>query len=93
MLEILFLIWFGRRLATIARSKGRSGAWAVLGVGLWVGGEVIGFAIGTALRMEMAAYAVGIASAIGGALIAWLVVSQLPEVGGSSGGPGVVWPK
>jgi hypothetical protein len=94
MLEIFFLIWFGRRLATIARSKGRSGAWAVLGVGLWVGGEVIGFVIGSALGMEMGAYGVGIASAIGGALIAWLVVSQLPEVGGSGGGgPGVVWPK
>ena len=93
MLEIIFLIWFGRKLATIAKSKGRSGAWAVLGVGLWVGGEVIGFIVGTALNMEMGAYVVGIVSAIVGAVISYVVVSQLPDAGGAGGGPGVVWPK
>ena len=37
MLEIIFLMRFGRSLSKIAKEKGRSGGWAALGVLFWFG--------------------------------------------------------
>lgn len=77
MLEIIFLIWFGRKLAAIASSKGRSGAWAMLGVGMWIGGEAFGLALGVLLEMDMGMYLTGIGCAIVGAIVSYGIVSSL----------------
>ncbi|MSP63824.1 MAG: hypothetical protein EXR72_26455 [Myxococcales bacterium] len=91
MLEILFLIWFGRKLSTIAQSKGRSGGWAALGVLFWIGGEILGFVIGSLLNLDAGAYLIAILIAVGCAVVAWVIVNQLSDVAG--GGEGTVWPK
>lgn len=77
MLEIVFLFWFGRKLAALARQKGRSGGWAALGVGLWIGGELFGIVIGTLLGLDMGAYLVAIGCAIVGAVVSYGIVNSL----------------
>ena len=77
MLEIIFLIWFGRKLASMAAMKGRSGAWAMLGVGMWIGGEIFGFVVGMLLEMEMGMYLMGIGCAILGAVVSYGIVNSL----------------
>src|SRR5687768_9147196 len=77
MLEIIGLIFFGKKLASIATSKGRSGAWALLGVGMWIGGEIFGFVLGALLGMEIGMYLLGIGCAITGAVVAYFIVSSL----------------
>ena len=86
MLEIALLIWSGRKLARMARGKGRSGGFAGLGVGLWFTGEILGFLIGSAIGLEMGAYAVALLMAGAGLGLAFLIVSRLepaPEYGGA----------
>lgn len=77
MLEIVFLFWFGRKLATLAKQKGRSGAWAALGVGMWVGGEAFGLVLGMLLDLGMGTYLTAIACAILGAVVSYGVVNSL----------------
>ncbi len=77
MLEIVFLSWFGRKLASLAKQKGRSGAWAMLGVGLWVGGEVFGFGLGALLDLGMGAYLIAIGCAIASAFVSYGIVNSL----------------
>jgi hypothetical protein len=91
MLEIALLIWAGRKLAAIARDKGRSAGYAGLGVGLWFTGEVLGFLIGTALGLELGAYAVALVMAAAGLGLAFLIVSKLEPMAGHDGiAPGSV---
>jgi len=95
MLEIFFLIWFGKKLSSIAQSKLRSGGgWAAFGVLMWIGGEITGVAVGTALNLDAGAYLLALVSAIVCAVIAYLVVSNLPDAGGANVSPGygAVWP-
>ncbi len=80
MLEIFLLIWLGKKLARIAGSKGRSGGWAALGVGFWVLGEIIGFIIGAMMGLDLGAYVVAIMMAAGAMGIAFLIVSNLPDL-------------
>ena len=77
MLEILFLVWFVRKLAAMARGKGRSGGWGWLGVLFWVGGEFFGFVAGTAADAGMGAYLLALACAAIGASIAYAIVRSL----------------
>jgi hypothetical protein len=77
MLEIIFLIWFGRKLATMAKEKGRSGAWAMLGVGMWIGGEIFGFVLGMLLEMDAGMYIAGLGCAVLGAVVSYGIVSSL----------------
>jgi hypothetical protein len=80
MLEILFLMWFSRRLAALARSKGRSGGWGGLGVALWLGGEIGGFCVGlVAGAGEGAAYLLALLLAAIGALAAYGIVRSLGD--------------
>ena len=79
MLEIFFLIWFAKKLSATATAKGRSGGWAALGVCLWIGGELTGFIIGGVLRLGSGSYLTAILSAVVGAVIAWIVVSNLGD--------------
>jgi hypothetical protein len=93
MLEIALLIWSGRKLANMARSKGRSGGFAGLGVGLWFTGEILGFVIGSAMGLELGAYALALLLAGVGLGLAFLIVSRLEpasEYGDAS--PGVEAP-
>ncbi len=78
MLELFFLMWFGRRLADLATRKGRTKWWAALGVGFWVAGEVTGVIVGSLLGLDLGAYAIALLFAISGAIAAWFVVSALP---------------
>lgn len=78
MLEILFLIWFAKKLATTATEKGRSGAWGLLGVGMWIGGELFGIMVGLLLGLElMGAWGIGIVCAIVGAFVSYGIVNSL----------------
>ena len=81
MLEIIFLITLGRKLAETASNKGRSKAWAALGVLFWIGGELVGFIIGTLMGMQgLAPYPIALALAALGVLVAWLIIKALPDV-------------
>jgi hypothetical protein len=85
LLEIFLLIWSGRRLARMAREKGRSGAYAGLGVGFWFTGEIGGFVLGSALGLELGAYATALALAAAGLGLAFLIVSRLEPAPGYGG--------
>lgn len=77
MLEILFLVWFVRKLSSMARAKGRSGGWGGLGVLGWVGGEIVGFIVGGVADAGMGGYALALLFAAIGAGIAYAIVSSL----------------
>jgi hypothetical protein len=78
MLEILFLVWFVRRLAAIAKAKGRTGGWGGLGAAFWIGGEFAGFIAGSLADAGAAAYLVALVCAGVGAAVAYLIVKSLP---------------
>ena len=79
MLEILAVIALSKKIAEIANEKGRSGAWGFLGATGWFTGEVFGFIIGVMVTESLfGAYFFGLAGAIGGAVVAWQVVKNLP---------------
>ena len=82
MLEIVFLIWFCKKLASIARDKNRSGGWGALGGVLWVAGEIGGFVVGVSRAHgdTGTAYLYAILSAVAGAVVAFVIVKSLPEV-------------
>jgi hypothetical protein len=77
MLEIIFLVWFVRRLSRIAREKGRSGGWGGLGAALWFGGEVTGLVVGTAADAGAGAYLIALVFAAVGATVSYVVVKSL----------------
>lgn len=77
MLEIAFLVWFCRKLASIAKGKGRSGSWGALGALLWIGGEISGFVVGTLADAEAGSYLVALLFAGLGAVVAYVIVSAL----------------
>jgi len=81
MLEILFLRWFAKHLATIATSRGRSRGWGALGVVLWFVTELTGLfvAIGSGAG-EGAAFGLGFGSALISAVASYLIVSNLREI-------------
>jgi len=81
MLEIFLLIWAGKKLARMAGEKGRSGGWAGLGIGLWVGGELLGALIGGFLELDLGAYVMALALAGVGLGIAFAVVGSLEPIG------------
>lgn len=82
MLEILFLIWFCKKLASIAREKNRPGSWGAVGAIGWIGGEIGGAVLGasTSNAQGMDLYGYAIMGAIVGALAAWLIVRNLSEI-------------
>lgn len=81
MLEILFLIWFCKRLAEMARGKERSGGWGALGAILWVGGEIGGAIIGAKSGSDgMGLYGYALIGAVVGAIAAYVIVAALPKL-------------
>jgi hypothetical protein len=85
MLEVIFLIWFGRKLANVAASRGRSRGWAGLGVGFWIGGELMGIIHGSLLGLELGVYGMALGLAAVGAVTSYMIVSSLPA--GDQPGP------
>lgn len=77
MLEIFFLIWFGKKLASTATMKGRAGTWALLGVGMWIGGEIFGFVLGSLLGMDIGSYLLALGCAAAGAAVSYGIVNSL----------------
>jgi hypothetical protein len=84
MLEILFLVWFCKKLASIATAKNRSGSWGALGALGWIGGEILGFVLGSdALDRGgdlFDVYPMMLGCAGAGAVLAWIVVSTLKPI-------------
>ena len=84
MLEILLLIYLGKRIGAIARSKGRTAAWyQVLLCALWFGGEAAGGITGVMLtpshQVEPGAYLAALIGAALGATAAFILVKNLPS--------------
>ena len=80
MLEIIFIVTFGRKLGELAAGKGRSKGWAALGALFWIGGELVGFVIGALMGFQgLGAYPIALALAALGAFVAWMVVKSLPD--------------
>jgi hypothetical protein len=89
MLEIVILIVLGRRIAEIARGKGRSGGpYVILLLAMWFGGEFSGILVGVVIAALMsgaeeanflAVWALGLVGAIVGAVGAFQIVKRLPE--------------
>lgn len=79
MIEILFLVRFGRTLADLCRNKGRSVWWAAMGVASWIFGELFGFVVGAAMGLDAGAYIAGLGCAAACATIAWFVVKGLAD--------------
>lgn len=78
MLEILFLIWFCKKLASMAQAKGRSSGWGALGALLWVGGEIGGAVIGVRNgSMGFGLYGYALLGAGVGAGLATVIVTSL----------------
>jgi hypothetical protein len=80
MLEILFLMWFVRKLAALAKDKGRSGSWGGLGALFWIGGEVMGMIGGQIAGAGAGAYLIALLCAGAGAGAAYAIVSSLGSV-------------
>ena len=81
MLEILFLIWFCKKLASMARDKNRPGSWGALGAILWIGGEIGGAVLGASGGSDgTGLYAYAIMGAILGATAAFIIVSSLKPI-------------
>jgi hypothetical protein len=83
MLEILFLIWFCKKLASMARDKNRPGGWGALGALFWIGGEITGAVIGaksSTYAETSSIYIYAIMGALLGALAAYIIVSTLKPV-------------
>jgi hypothetical protein len=81
MLEILAVIGFAKLLSSAAVERGRSKGWAALGVGFWIGGELMGAIIAGILGLDdLAIYGVALMVAGVGVLIAYLVVKALPPL-------------
>jgi len=81
VLEILAIIGFVKLLSRAAADRGRSRGWAALGVGFWIGGELMGATIGALLELnDLAIYGVALMVAATGVLVAYLVVKALPPL-------------
>src|SRR5262245_61219771 len=78
MLEILALMRLVRALANILEQKGRSKAWCLLAVGMWLGGEVIGCVVGLTLELDdVVIYIIGIGCALAGAVGSYVIIKSL----------------
>lgn len=78
MLEILFLVWFCKKLAATARDKNRPGSWGALGAVLWIAGEIGGAMLGASGGADgTGLYGYAILGAALGALIAYVIVASL----------------
>jgi hypothetical protein len=90
MLEILFLVWFVRKLSAMAKAKGRSGGWGGLGAAMWIGGEIVGVIVGGIADAGAGAYLLALLFAGIGAVISYVIVSSLKSEASRYDGVGTV---
>jgi hypothetical protein len=70
MIEILMIIALARHVGTRLRRKGRSpGLFQLLAVILWVGGELVGIAIGASAQLGALTYLLALLGAASGACL------------------------
>lgn len=80
MLEIVLLFAFCGHLASVARRKARSSAWAALGAFGWIGGEVAGAVIAASRGSEgMGLYFGALLGGCVGAIFAYAIVFSLAD--------------
>ena len=82
MLEIMFLVYFCKKLAAIARDKNRAGGWGALGAIGWITGEISGAIIGAKAGgvASMALYGYALLGAALGAVVAYVIVIRLVPI-------------
>ena len=77
MLEIVLIWMFCSRLGKMLRAKGRApGGYQVLGVVLWIGGEIAGGVIGAVAELGAGTYLLALMGAAVGATITWMMASS-----------------
>ena len=81
MIEIYILWKIAQALSRIAAQKNRSKSWALLGIGLWLGGEAAVFAVWPASTMG-ANWALSLMGAAAGAALAFAIVRRLDRLPG-----------
>ncbi len=83
MLEILALIMLWRKIGNVVSEKGRETiGYQLMAIGMWIGGEILGFMIGTVLtgggsEFNIAAYGLALVGAIAGGVTAYLIARSL----------------
>jgi hypothetical protein len=83
MLEIIAVIFIGKKLAELAKSKGRSGWLGVLGPLAWFGGEFCGGCIGALMGLEgLAIYPLALILGGIGAGVVYFGINSLPNAEG-----------
>jgi hypothetical protein len=90
MLEIIVVFAMSKKIAALANDKGRSGAgYVFLLIGLWFGGEIGGAIVGVIVSLAAnphaepnfgLVYVLALFGAAVGAIIAFVIVSNLPPV-------------
>lgn len=78
MLEIIVLLVYLSRLVALARSRGRSWAWALGGLALWLCADAAGWVLFPHDRLM--ASAIGLPTALAFALAYYRLVYDLPSV-------------
>ena len=81
MIEILWLIFFTRKIRRTARDKGyKPGKYGVAAVVAWFGSEILGFIVGALfLGSGVVTYLVALAFAVVSAVIVNASVNRLPD--------------
>jgi hypothetical protein len=90
MLEFVLVYFLAGRVGRIVEAKGQRGSgYKWLTVGLWFGGEILGFLVGFSVTGRhgtvLEAYPFAIGGALAGAAIAWFLATQVAVV------PGAQW--
>jgi hypothetical protein len=90
MLEIILLFALGKKVAAIAKAKGREAwPWVVLFVSMWFGGEICGGISGAFLAMDLKVpkdnqffliWFAGICGAAVGACLAFVIIHSTPSL-------------
>jgi hypothetical protein len=78
MLEIIVILVYLSRLVALAHSRGRSWAWALGGLAVWLAADAVGWALSPASRLVAAAIALPLA--LSGAVLYWRLVRELEPI-------------
>jgi hypothetical protein len=97
VLEFVLVFFLARYVGNLVEVRGHSGTgYRWLTVGLWVGGEILGFVVGINMSRGsdsiLAAYPFGIAGALAGFFLALFLARQVPVQPGRSWNPTHVTP-
>ncbi len=89
MLEILAIIFLGKKNAANAVARGREpGGFVALTIAIWLGMELIGAIIGKALGLGLGAYALALLFAVGGGILSYYITKNCKQGMASSDSDG-----